>query len=59
MNEKHLDYTSVELDLPGYGPQHPEERYHCGQGHAHVSERKHGQEVVHGLMEPGVCPDNM
>ncbi|KAM5248516.1 uncharacterized protein ACOB6Z_010696 [Ctenodactylus gundi] len=30
-----------------------------GLGHAHISERKHGQEVVHGLVQPGVPADNM
>lgn len=59
MNEKHLDHTATELDLPGPGPQHPEEGRHRGQGHAHVREGEHGQEVAHGLVESGVGPDNM
>ena len=59
MNEKHLDHTGAELDLPRNGPEYPEECDHWGQGHAHVSERKHGQEEVHGLVQPGVCPDNV
>ena len=59
MNKIHLGYTSIHLNLLSIKPEGSQ---YCGQGgdgHAHVREGQHGQEVVHGLMETLVSVDDV
>ena len=59
MDKIGLGNAGIQADFSNEPPQDPQHCVECGQPHAQVSEGQHGQEVEHGLVQAGLCPDHM
>ena len=59
MQKEHLQNASIQADDPGIEPEDTKCRGKRGNSDANVGGGEHGEEVVHGLMEAGVCDHYM
>lgn len=55
MQKEHLQNASIQADDPGIEPEDTKCCGKRGNSDANVGGGEHGEEVVHGLMEAGVC----
>ena len=55
MQKEHLQNASIQADDPGIEPEDTKCRGKRGNSDTNVGGGEHGEEVVHGLMEAGVC----